>query len=93
MEKFESDSINLTEMTDLARLNGATIVTKAKEFGELKVRVVLLDDKVPRITVKNANHMYEKAKIHCLMVSWFLDSLACYNIKDFEPYALYKLNS
>lgn len=93
MEKFDTESINLAELTELAMLNGACIVKKAKEFSELKVRVVLLDEKVPRITVKNANLMYEKAKIHCLTVSWFLDSLACFSIKEFEPYALYKLSS
>ena len=93
MEKFDTESINLADLTELATLNGASIVKRAKEFGELKVRIVLCDDKVPRITVKNANLMHESAKIFCLTVSWFLDSLACFAIKEFEPYALYKLSS
>ena len=88
--KFETDSINLKEMVKLASKNGANVVRKAKDFSDNKIRTVLFDEKLQRISVKNANFMLESANIFSVTTSWLLDSLACYCIRDMKLYALYK---
>jgi hypothetical protein len=79
-------------MIKLSTWNGAVVVRKAKDFSETnnKIRTVLFDEKLQKISVKNANFMLETAKIFSVTTSWLLDSLACYSIRDMKLYALYK---
>ncbi len=79
-------------MIKFSTLNGAVVVGKAKDFSDTgnKIRTVLFDEKVHKISVKNANFMLETAKIFSVTSAWFLDSLACYSIRDMKLYALYK---
>lgn len=77
-------------MIKLANANGAHVVRKAKDFSDNKIRTVLFDEKLQKISVKNANFMLESAKIFSVTTSWLLDSLACYSIRDMKLYALYK---
>ena len=88
--KFEQESINLDEMKKLSKMNGAHIVQKAKNFSEDKIRTVLFDEKLQKISVANANFMLTSARIFSVTTSWLLDSLACYAIRDMKTYALYK---
>ena len=89
--KFEEESISLSEMIELATRNGAKVMKKAKDFDDSnkKFRVILFDEKLDKISAKNANFMLESARIHSVSLSWFLDSLACFKIIDFNGYALY----
>jgi hypothetical protein len=90
---FENDSITHTDLADLINRNGGVLVKKAKEFSDKKSRIVLFEEeKWAHINVKNANMMLETAEIHSLMVTWFLDSLACFQIKEFNHYALYNVH-
>ena len=77
-------------MIKLATKNGAIIVRKAKDFSDNKIRIVLFDEKLHRLSVKNANFMLESAKIFSVTSSWLLDSLACYSLRDMKLYALYQ---
>ena len=78
-------------MIELATRNGAKVMKKAKDFDDSnkKFRVILFDEKLDKISAKNANFMLESARIHSVSLSWFLDSLACFKIIDFNGYALY----
>jgi hypothetical protein len=86
--KFETETITLEEMKKLTELNGGRVVSKAKDFGDNCTRVLILDKKCNNISKKTLKEMREKASINSVSVSWFLDSLACYDIYDFKEYKL-----
>jgi NADPH-dependent curcumin reductase CurA len=85
----KNQTINLEELYQLAKLNGARFVGKAKEFGENKSRIVLFDETVQSLDKKTADFMSKTARIECVSISWFFDSLASYTLRDMEPYKLY----
>ena len=87
--RFNDDSITNNEFLELVKLSGAKLVSKAKDFAENTRRVVLYDEKVQKIGEKAASFMLSTAKIQCITLSWFFDSLASYSIRDITLYAIF----
>jgi hypothetical protein len=87
--KFSSTFISSNDLVRLARVSGAIIVEKAKNFQNDKTRVTIFDEKANNITTDAANFMLETAQIYSVNASWFFDSLACHQVKDMKNYALY----
>ena len=55
---------------------------------ENSTRIVLFDEKLKKLDGKTANFMFKTAKIRCLSLSWFFDSLASYSIRDIKLYTI-----
>lgn len=83
-----NESISTEDFFSLVKLSGAKIVNKAKDFSENSFRVVLFDEKNQKIDEKIANFMLKSAKIKCITLSWFFDSLASYSVRDIKQYAI-----
>ena len=81
--KFSAETVSMEEMSELAVLNGATIVHRAKDFSENTAhkRVVLVDSSAKRMSAKTAQ-LLATARISPLCKTWLLDSLACYTLRD-----------
>ena len=89
--KFETETISLEDMMQLAMKSGARLVKKAKEFRENDslTRVVLFDENVQKINADSAKYMLNTAQIYAVNKSWLLDSLACYKLRDMKEYQTY----
>ena len=86
--RFDNESITTDDFFELVKISGAKIVSKAKDFGENSTRIVLFDEKLKKLDGKTANFMFKTAKIRCLSLSWFFDSLASYSIRDIKLYTI-----
>lgn len=84
--KLGNELISLIEFHELLTKNGATLVKKAKDFSENSKRIVLFDEKLQKINAIAADFMFKTAKIQCVTMSWFFDSLASYSIKEITAY-------
>jgi hypothetical protein len=85
--RFSNDSISIEDFFELVKLSGANMVNKAKDFKENTKRIVLFDDN-QKINETAANFMLKTAKIQCIKLSWFFDSLACNSIRDTKNYSI-----
>jgi hypothetical protein len=86
--RFENESITTDDFFELVKLSGAKLVSKAKDFSENSARIVLFDEKLKKIDEKTANFMFKTAKIRCLSLSWFFDTLATFSIRDIKLYTI-----
>jgi hypothetical protein len=95
--EFANDSISLTEVIELAAMNGAIIRNKAKDFTDESssdeavsiTRVVIFDESVRRISRRMAEQMLLTGQVHCVSKTWLVDSLACYKLRDMDHYRTY----
>ena len=90
--EFSPNFIDLQDLIQLARLNGAVVRNKAKEFSdgsENKIRVVFFDETVRKISAKNAQQMLLISQVHCVNKTWLVDSLACFKIREMKDYQTY----
>jgi hypothetical protein len=94
--EFSNDSISLTEVIQLAAMNGAVIRGKAKDFTDETgeegriTRVVLFDENVRRISRRMAEQMLLTGQVHCVNKTWLVDSLACYKLRVMDDYKTYE---
>ena len=85
--KFEDETVTLEDIKKLTELNGGRVVTKAKDFANNSTRVLIIDQKYNNLSEDTIKEMFEKASINSVNISWFLDSLARYDIFKFKIYA------